>query len=357
MKCRVTSRPLTQQVRKSPLTKKHYGAGMGEALKLDPPIDSAKALGDRLADAFRGEEILLPAHIDAVLALHSQLGDQRPATCGAYALSYLLPARGFLEHEGRSLLAEDFMAHLAAVTIEADEVAPSEEVAARVACGELTDDEALRLHPRSWYRFPISASADPVEVGTSAAGVARAVALATAGRLATVPIPGRTAGGGVQLDGPAWDAFLDALTGDFVAGELDVLFNFETDQLLGARDPAYNAGNLRRPEAASVIPRDSWGVGHFAPLAGLWRRPSGDRWLLLLNSFKERAFSGCEPQPAELMRRAVVREDGRGGGVLLIVPGERAEWWVDRVLAAGLEVRTWSNGSRSPADWRWSRGS
>src|SRR5260221_7807456 len=106
-----------QQVRKSPLTKKHYGAGVGDALKLELPIDSAKALTDRLAEAFPGEQLLLPAHLDAVLALHSRLGDQRPATCGAYALSYLLPARGFVEHEGRSLAAEDYMAHLAEVTI------------------------------------------------------------------------------------------------------------------------------------------------------------------------------------------------------------------------------------------------
>jgi hypothetical protein len=223
------------------------------------------------------------------------------------------------------------MAHLAEVTIEAWEDAAT-------------------------YRFPMRSSADPAEVGTSAEGVARAISLATAGRLATVPIPGRTAAGRPQLGPDAWEALLELIEHDFVAGGLDVLFNYETDQLLAARDTAYNAINLRRPDAASVIPRDSWGVGHFVPLIGLWRRPAGDRWLVILNSFKARAFSAVEPQPADLMRRAVVREDGRGGGVLLMVPSERAAALIDRFEATGLEVRTWSNGSREPGDWRWSPG-
>lgn len=149
---------------------------------------------------------------------------------------------------------------------------------------------------------------------------------------------------------------LDMIEDDFAAGGLDVLFNYDTDQLLGARDSAYNATNLRRPDAAARIPRDSCGVGHFVPLIGLWRRPAGDRWLVILNSFKARAFAGVEPQPADLMRRAVLREDGRGGGVLLSVPSERAAALIDRVETTGLEVRSWSNGSREPGDWRWSPG-
>ena len=108
-----------------------YRASVDEAPNLDR-IDSTKALRRRLAEVFPGEEILLPAHLDAVLAVHSRLGDQRPATCGAYALSYLLPARGFVEYDGHALTAEDVMAHLAAVTIEARESTASDDVGIRV---------------------------------------------------------------------------------------------------------------------------------------------------------------------------------------------------------------------------------
>src|SRR5262249_40415375 len=119
---------------------------------------------------------------------------------------------------------------------------------------------------------------------------------------------------------------------------------------------SYNPENLRRADAAAVIPRDTWGVGHFAAMVAAWTRPSGERWGVLLNSFKGRAFAGVEPQPLELVRRAVVRADGRGRGVLLVVAAERAHGLIDQVAKLGLEPRMWSNGSPAPRDWRWSPG-
>jgi uncharacterized protein DUF6885 len=296
-----------------------------------PAIASAAALSELLGQIFLGEEIRLPPHAERMLRLHAALPDQRPATCGAYVLSYVLPARGFTELDGEPLGAEDYMAHLARVTITA------------------------REDPTT-YRFPVDASADPSQQGTSPEGVARAVAIASGGRLATIPVPGRDASGRPQLDTRRWDALLDVLDPRFLEGALDLVFNYDTDQLLAARDEAYNAQTLGRADASAVVPRDRWGVGHFAPVAAMWRRPSGERWMVLLNSFKERAFAGCEPQPAELMRRAVVREDGRGGGVLLLVPTDDARRLIQEVEGMGLAVRTWSNGSPAPRDWRWSPG-
>jgi hypothetical protein len=296
-----------------------------------PPIASAAALGELLGQIFVGENIRLPPHAELLLRLHAALPDQRPATCGAYVLTYVLPARGFTELNGEPLGAEDFMAHLARVTITARE-------------------------DRATYRFPVDASADPSQQGTSPEGVARAVAIAAGGRLATIPVPGRDASGRPQLDTRRWDALLDVLAPRFLEGAADVIFNYETDQLLAARDAAYNAETLGRADASAVIPRDSWGVGHFAPMAALWRRPSGERWMVLLNSFKERAFAGVEPQPAELMRHAVVREDDRGGGVLLVVEHEAADRLIKEVEGLGLVVGTWTNGSPTPRDWRWGPG-
>ena len=280
---------------------------------------------------FPDEDIKLPPHSDALLRLHAALPDQRPATCGAYVLTYLLPAWGFEELDGERLGAEDYMAHLARVTISA------------------------REDPVT-YRFPVDSSADPSLQGTSPEGVARAIAVATGGHLASIPVSGRKASGSVQLDAGRWTALLDLVAPRFLEGGMDVVFNYETDQLLAARDEAYNAQALGRADASALIPRDRWGVGHFAPMAALWHRPSGERWMVLLNSFKERAFAGCEPQPAELMRHAVVREDGRGGGVLLVVRHEAVERLIKEVEDVGLEVRMWNNGSPAPGDWRWRPG-
>jgi hypothetical protein len=302
---------------------------MAQAREEARPIGSSAELKSRLADVFAGCPVVLPAHIDALLRLHAPLGDQRPVTCGAYVLSYLLPARGFEQRDGIPLAAEDYMAHLASVT---------------VGTGE------------SGYRFPVGSSADPVEQGTSPEGMARAVALATDGALATIPVPGRDLGGAPQLDTSRWAALIDLVLPYFAAGQVDAVFNYESDQLLAARDSSYTLAALRRADASTVIPRDHWGVGHFAPLADAWTRPAGERWMLLLNSFKERGFDGCEPQPAELVRRGVVREDGRGGGVLLVVPKALAESLEREIERIGLEVRMWHNGSRPPDDWRWSPG-
>jgi hypothetical protein len=302
---------------------------VAQAREAARPIGSSAELKNRLAEVFTGSAVVLPAHIDALLRLHAPLGDQRPVTCGAYVLSYLLPARGFDQRDGIRLAAEDYMAHLARVTVGAGE---------------------------SGYRFPVDSSADPVEQGTSPEGMARAVALATNGALASIPVPGRDLTGAPQLDSSRWDALIDLVLPSFAAGEVDAVFNYESDQLLAARDASYTLPALRRADASAMIPRDRWGVGHFAPLAAAWTRPSGERWMLLLNSFKERAFDGCEPQPAELVRRGVVREDGRGGGVLLVVRSVQAEGLIRKIERIGLEVRMWSNGSRPAGDWQWSRG-
>jgi hypothetical protein len=76
----------------------------------------------------------------------------------------------------------------------------------------------------------------------------------------------------------------------------------------------------------------------------------------LLDTYKHRGFEGYQPQPAELMRRAMVRTDGREGGMLLIVP----RWHVaeaESLLAGfGIPERMWSNGSLEPDDWTWHPG-
>ena len=303
---------------------------MGVVRKQYSAVDSEAALRKLLREVFPDDEIDLPPHANELLRLHAPLPDQRPATCGAYVLTYVLPAGGFTQLDGVSLGAEDYMAHLAGVTIN------------------LSEDRAT-------YRFPMHATADPSQVGTSPEGVARAIAIATNRRLATIPVPGRSSDGAPQLEGRAWDSLLDLVSPRFLAGTLDVIFNYESDQLLAARDDAYNEQNLGRGDAAQVIPRDSWGVGHFAPMVALWHRPSGERWMVLLNSFKARGFAGVEPQPAELMSRAVVRQDRRQGGVLLVAPASEAERLEPEIQATGLEIRMWDNGSPAPDDWRWSR--
>jgi hypothetical protein len=283
-------------------------------------------------------------------ARFDRLDDQRPSTCGAYALGYLLPALGFERHAGNDLAAEDYLAHLAGVVVEGDEVGPSRDVAERVASGELTESEALERYGRVWYRWPVRASDDPDVQGTSPDGIARAIATATDGRLVALPIAGRDATGAVALDEARFERLFDLLEDGLARWRLHIILNYQADELLDPRSPAYTADALRTPGASRRLPRDAWGVGHFAGVAGLWQRPDGERWMLLLDTYKDRGFGGYQPQPAELVRRGLVRTDGRGGGALLIVaPGDLAA--LERsIRRTGIEPRMWSNGSPAPEE-------
>ena len=61
--------------------------------------------------------------------------------------------------------------------------------------------------------------------------------------------------------------------------------------------------------------------------------------------------------PAESLRRAIVREDGRTGGLLLVLPRDVAgRGGARRSEDIGLEIRMWGNGSLEPEGWEWSLG-
>ena len=310
----------------------------------------------RLARLFPGETFTLVADVDRMAGRFDRLSNQRPATCGAYALSYLLEPLGFARQGDLVLTDEDALAHLAAVAIEAYEVEPSELVARRVAAGELSEADALRDFGSIWYRYAVRSSSDPAQSGTSPVGVARAIAVGTGGALATVPVPGRGLDGQSQLSPERWEALLDLIERRLADWSLHGIFNYESDQLLRPQSPEYRSGALLRPDATDAIPRDDWGVGHFAGLAAMWRRPWGERWFILFDTYKERGFDGYQPQPAELMRRALVRDDGRGGGMLLVLPREFVDAGLDAVADLGLQIGMWDNLSLAPDDWAWEPG-
>jgi hypothetical protein len=171
-----------------------------------------------------------------------------------------------------------------------------------------------------------------------------------------MPIAARTADGAVALTETAWDRLLDLLVDRLAAWRIHPVVNYHSDELLDPAAPEYDAANLASADPGAVIPLDRWGVGHFAGIGALWRAPDGRRWALLLDTYRERGFSRYEPQPADLLRRALVRDDGRDGGVLLVLPREHLDAATDAVEDLGLELRMWGNGSPEPEGWTWALG-
>jgi hypothetical protein len=110
-----------------------------------------------------------------------------------------------------------------------------------------------------------------------------------------------------------------------------------------------------RSARARPAPHGSWPrspVGRWSPCPSRRARP----WFLLLDTYRERGFSRYEPQPADLVRRGLVRRDGRDGGVLLVVPREHLGAATSAVEGLGLELRMWGNGSPEPEGWTWALG-
>jgi hypothetical protein len=311
----------------------------------------------RVAEAiFPDAAVRYVARFEAMADLLDSFADQRPATCGAYVARYLVAPLGFPTHGGIDSTREDYLALLAGTVIESYEEAPADKVRAEVLRLGLTDDQAIERFGEAWYAWPLAATADPAVAGTSPTGTARIVAEVSGGELVTLPIPARDAHGAVLLTEAAWAALLDLIEERLADWQLHLVLNYESDQLLDPTSDAYTAENLAGPDPGAVIPLDRWGVGHFAGVGALWRAADRRRWLLLLDTYRERGFSRYEPQPAELVRRALVREDGREGGLLLVLPREHLDAARTAIEALGLELRMWGNGSPEPAGWHWELG-
>lgn len=308
-------------------------------------------------------EILFPGvavhHVagwPAIADVFDALDDQRPATCGAYATRYLLGPLGHPRHDGVDTTREDYLAHLAGTVIETDELADARAARATVVELGLDDAAAIERFPRTWYGWPVRSSDDDVITGTSPTGTARAIAVASDGALVTLPVPARRADGSVALTPERFDALLDLIEANLTPWNVHAIANLEVDQLLDATSAAYGPDSLAGPDPDAAIPREAWGVGHFVGLGAFWRAADGRRWVLLLDTYKARGFNAYVPQPAEALRRAIVREDGREGGLLLVLPRAALDEVQAAVASLNLQVRMWGNGSLEPEGWAWALG-
>lgn len=311
----------------------------------------------RVAEAlFPGARIHYVDQFDAMADLLDSFADQRPATCGAYVARYLLSPTGYPVHDGHPTTREDYLALLAGTVIEAYEEAPAESVRAEVRRLGLTDGQAVERFGEAYYAWPLRSSGDPAVAGTSPAGTARIIAAASDGALVTLPVPARDTAGEIRLTEEAWDGLLDLLVERLVPWRLHAIVNYESNQLLDPTAASYDSAALTSPDPAAVIPLDRWGVGHFAGVGAIWRTADGRRWILLLDTYRERGFSRYEPQPAELVRHALVRGDDREGGLLLVLPREHLDAARVAIQELGLDVRMWGNGSLEPDDWTWELG-
>src|SRR5438445_59079 len=81
-------------------------------------------------------------------------------------------------------------------------------------------------------------------------------------------------------------------------------------------------------------------------LVMLVRGPRGSL-VVVHDSYPVLGVDGRHLQPPRVLADALLRRDGREGGVLAIVAREKADAIAALVTALGLDIGTWENGSRS----------
>ncbi len=229
-----------------------------------------------------------------VLSIRSRrAGDQQKDNlCGPFWAARVLNESGHSTWGGKPI-DEDLIA------LRAGTVLPSAHDGADVPPGAVS---------QSTYRYALPTA--PIEQsGTSAGALAEVIEAASAGELRCVPMRG------------AWNA---ERVERLVAGAHGVgsrlIANVRTGRLWGSRPPVEIQMLVRGPQRSLVVVHDSY------PSLGL---------------------DGRHLQPPRAVAAALLRGDGREGGVLAVVPPSRVE--AARALATeiGLEIRIWNNGTGS----------
>jgi hypothetical protein len=258
----------------------------------------------------------MPGRLISVMA-ESAAAQQKDNLCGPFWAARVLNESGFSTWDGQPI-DEDLIA------LRAGTVLPDADTDAGVPPGALS---------RAAYRYVLP-MAPVAQSGTPAGGLAGSIESASGGQLGCVPLRG------------AWNVdrierLLDAAP-DLGAR---LIANLRTGRLWGSRPPIDVL--LAELQARPVQdPAADWDVGHFVELEMLIRGPQ--RSLVVVHdSYPSLGWDGRHFQPPRVVAAALLRGDGREGGVLVVVPDGRAEAAEALAAELGLDTGPWNNGTRS----------
>ena len=242
---------------------------------------------------------------------------QKDNLCGPFWAARVLNESGYTTWDGRPIDSD-------LIALHARTLLPEAHVGPDVPPGAVSLTGYL-------YELPTG----PVEEsGTSAPRLAQAIEAASNGELRVV-----------SLRGEWTPERVERLVGG--ARELGVrlIANLRTGRLWGGR-PSIEI-LLGELEGRSVQePAADWDVGHFVALETLIRGPRGSL-VVVHDSYPSLGWAGRHLQPPRAVASALLRGDGREGGVLAVAPKAQEESMKALAERIGLETGAWDNGSRS----------
>lgn len=240
---------------------------------------------------------------------------QKDNLCGPFWAARVLNESGFTEWDGEPV-DEDLVA------MRGGTILPDSSTIVSVPPGAVS---------RTGYRYELPVA--PVQAsGTSPRGLMNAIESASQGALRCVPLRGKWTGERIERlvdEAPRLGARLIA--------------NLRTGRLWGSRPPLDVL--LAELEGKPVSePAADWDVGHFVELAMLIRGPRRSL-VLVRDSYPSLGWAGHHAQPARVLAAALLRGDGREGGVLAVVPPDRVDAVVALATELSLDIGTWNNGT------------
>jgi len=303
---------------------------------------------ERVLDGMRERGIRLEAYpLSSYAEIHAEYLrelDQKENFCGAFAAAYILRGLGFREHEGEKV-DQDYVALLARVNVSPDDLERLEKLKAEVR--DLPEAEAEKLMRENrgiWYRFTdLPTTRRPEELGASAEGVARAIEEISSGLLKPIPLKTCDKSAGALLTPERMRGLLGFIKRDARRFKAQLILNLNTAHLLDSEKIGGLSERLLLGEKIPEVLREP--VGHFVSCGGLLEVEVGGNVNDLLIIRETYSRYGAHLQPAENVRRALCRGDGREGGVLVIVPSEFEGEARKALGELGLPMEFWDNGS------------
>jgi uncharacterized protein DUF6885 len=262
---------------------------------------------------------------EALAALHARALPQKHNLCGAFWGALALQAAGFDQVDGEPV-DQDLVAIRAGTTL------PEGDPASFAPRG---------ASPRLDYRLPIPIERGSAASGTAVPALARAIEDLAGGALATVPIAG-------PWDGPS---VLDLVEIAATAAPSALLIaNIQSGRLWGSQpSPAALLDHLAGREVDPDPPPPEWDVGHFVSLAATIRGPGGSL-VVVRDTYPSLGWLGYHLQPPEALAAALVRGDGRRGGVLAVATPAEADTLAARLAEGRFTLGHWDNGTPEPGE-------
>ncbi len=276
--------------------------------------------------------------LDNFFDIHEEfvkLGSQKENTCGAFSLVCVLKGLGFKD------LSIDEVAEVARMNVHEEEHKKFLEAKKLVKERKLSEDRARRLYYEYWYECNYRVTSDYAESGISAEGLVVACEKVTNGKYCCIPVPSRKAEE-IYFTRDAFSKLMDYI---LTRGDIQVILNYHTSKLIDPNGKFYYLDRiLEFHDYPEMFEKWKWVVGHFVSLAGAVEFEKC-RWLIIRDTYKKFGFNGYHLQPEEYVRQALLRGDGREGGILLVVKSDEREDVAREILKLGLKIGIWDNGS------------